>query len=231
MQNIYIITLFPQMVKTALEVGVIGKYFSREDVNLEILNPSDFSPKGFKGVDDHPFGGGPGMVMRADVLATVFQEKILLEKKREELHVIYPSPRGPVWSNNQAKNLLVKYGQKDLVFICGRYEGIDERFIQNYVDQEISIGDYVLSGGELASCIIIDSMLRFEKNVLGNDTSSTQDSFENNLLDSPKFTRPRDFEGLKIPEILLSGDHEKIKNFEATKRLEETKKYRPDLLV
>ena len=231
MKKIWVVTLFPELIKHSLSKGVIGRYFEKNSQTLNIINPSDYNSKGFKGVDSPPYGGGPGVIMRADILANCFNEGILRNYKcRDDLRVILPTPRGSRWSNIEAKRIISLYEHKDLVFICGRYEGIDERFIQKYVDLEYSIGDYVLSGGELATCVMIDSFMRFKKNVLGNEVSVNQDSFEDSLLDSPKFTRPRTFEGLSVPDVLMSGDHAKIHEYNERERISETKKYRPDIM-
>ena len=231
MRRVWFVTLFPKIVEEVFSHGVTGRYFSRGDLELRTVNPSDFNPKGFKGVDSPPYGGGPGVVLRADVLAKTLMEGILPHyESLSQLHVVYTSPRGQKWSNFEAKKMKEKCDNKDLVFICGRYEGVDERFIEAYVNEEFSVGDYVLSGGELACSIILDSTLRFFPSVLGNRVSYQADSFENGLLDSPKYTRPREFEGKKVPSILLSGDHQKIKDYEYEKMVSETKLHRPDLL-
>ena len=229
MKKVWFVTLFPEQLKNTLSFGVLGKYSEKQDQLFNFVNPSDYCKKGFKGVDSAPYGGGPGMVMRADVLATTLHEAVFSNyNSREELMVIYPSPRGKTWNNLEGKNLASS--SKDLVFICGRYEGVDERFLENYVDEEFSIGDYVLSGGEIAAAVIIDSCFRFLPGVLGNHLSALEDSFENNLLDSPKYTRPEVFESKSVPSILLSGNHQKIESFNKSARLEQTTKYRPDLL-
>lgn len=234
MKKIWFITLFPNLIKEVLSHGVIGNFFNDRDdsqIQLEFLNPSDFSPKGYKGVDSSPYGGSPGMVIRADVLSCCLEEGILKNYNNlQDVHIIYPTPRGKRWNNQHAKQLLNKTETKDIVFVCGRYEGVDERFLTKYVNEEISIGDYVLSGGELAAAIIVDSSLRFKDRVLGNNQSAHNDSFENNLLDSPKYTRPRIFAGIPVPDILLSGDHQKIAEFDLQQRYEQTLLHRPDLL-
>lgn len=231
MKRIWVISLFPQEVERSLSYGVIGNYLSSGKVELKYLNPSNFNDRGFKGVDSAPYGGGPGMVMRADVMAACINKGVLPSyQSREEFVVIYPNPKGKVYQNNEAKLISSIFESKDLVFICGRYEGIDERFVDRYVDIEYSIGDYVLTGGELACSVIIDSFLRFSRDVLGNNLSALEDSFEGGMLDSPKYTRPSMFEGLPVPEVLLSGNHAKISHYHESKRIEETARCRPDLL-
>jgi tRNA (guanine37-N1)-methyltransferase len=230
MRKVWFISLFPALVKEIFSHGVIGKCFSNGTFELNILNPSDFSDRGFKGVDSSPYGGGPGMVMRADVLSKCLNEGVMPHYKSiDELRVIFPTPRGKKWSNSESKLLLKRCEEKDLLFVCGRYEGVDERFLKKYVDEEFSLGDYVISGGELAASIILDTMLRFRPNVLGNNLSASSDSFEGGLLDSPKYTKPREFEGDVVPEVLLSGDHKKIDQFNLEQMIKETEKYRMDL--
>jgi tRNA (guanine37-N1)-methyltransferase len=236
--KIWILTHFPIAYDSLKEMGVIGKVL-REGNEFE-LRPvliSQYCKKGFKGLDASPYGGGDGMVLRADALKEALLKGVVEvgeygENWREKLHVVFPGPRGSQWSNLLAKELACKIieRQKDLVFICGRYEGVDERFLRNYIDQEISIGDYVLSGGDIAVMTIIDSTLRFFPGVLGNQSSSVDESFENNLLEHSQYTRPEVFEGEKVPEVLLSGNHQKIKAFREKEKLEVTKSRRPDLI-
>lgn len=235
--KIWIITLLPEYFKPLMELGVVGQAISGlrgSNIDIKIISLANFSPKNFKGVDDPPYGGGPGMVMRPDVLKRALFEGVIFpgnygDNFKEKLHVIYPTPRGQRFDNKISKRLAL--GDKDLVFICGRYEGIDERFIDIYVDEEISLGDFVLSGAEIASMAFIDSLLRFKDGVLGNSESYQSESFESPLLDYPQYTRPQEFEGLFVPEILLSGHHENIKKYRIEESLRITKKYRPDLLL
>ena len=180
------------------------------------------------------------MVMRADILKKALWEGVIEAGEygpdyKDKLHVVFPGPRGKSWNQEVCKDFSKRMGiedgkGKDIVFICGRYEGIDERFIQAYVDEEISLGDYVLTGGELAVMSIIDSSLRFLPGVLGNRESFQQESFNKGLLEHPQYTRPRTFEGASVPEVLLSGHHKKIEAFEQAESLRITKLYRPDLL-
>ncbi len=229
MKKIWIISLFPDFFASYFDSGVVGKFFAEGKLTLETLYLGDFSKKSFKGVDASPYGGGPGMVMRADVLKSAMDH--IIEdggyQSKDELHTIYTSPRGETLRNILAKDLGMI--SKDLVFICGRYEGVDERFIEEYVDQIISIGDFVLSGGELAVMTIIDSFIRFLPGALGNNSSALEDSFEDGLIEGPVYTRPSEFLGKNVPDVLLSGDHAKIKDYNHQKKLEFTKKYRPDL--
>ena len=235
MKRIWILTLFPEFIESFSKTGVISQAFSSEESNFElhIVNIRDFALDKYKSVDDTPFGGGPGMVMKADVLFEALDKGVRqpAEAEFEDLHVIYTSPRGRVWNRDCchefAKNQLTN--KKELVFICGRYEGIDERFLEKYVDEYISIGDFVLTGGEIAVMTILDSSLRLVPGVLGNSESFQQDSFENGLIEYPQYTRPREFQGAEIPEVLLSGHHKNIQEYQQQKQEELTQKHRTDL--
>lgn len=240
-KRIWIITLFPEYFAPFLDLGIIGSTLKGQrgpQFDVTTVSLREFSPKDYKGVDDSPFGGGPGMVIRADILANALMEGVVKpgnygDNFKEKIHVIFPSPRGSIWGNNLCKDFAKRaFGEnsKDLVFICGRYEGIDERFIEKYVDEEISLGDFVLTGGELATMVILDCSLRFVSGVLGNKESSVSESFQNQLLEHPQYTRPREFEGLEVPSILLSGNHRDIAKYQQVERVRITQKFRPDLL-
>lgn len=235
MKKIWIITLFPDYFNPLIQLGIVGAALRGErgeGPSIELIQLRDFSSKDYKGVDDSPFGGGPGMVIRADVLKRAFESVILKgnygDNYKEKLTVIFPSPRGKKWNNVEAKK--ISQQEKDLVFVCGRYEGIDERFIEKYIDMEFSLGDFVLSGGELPTMAFIDSLLRFKKGVLGNESGSGEESFEHGLLEHPQYTRPVEFEGMVVPEVLTSGHHKKIEEYRMAESLRITKKYRPDLI-
>lgn len=220
------------------DVGVVGRFLSgfgpqsAQRVNLECLYLGDFSPKSFKGVDDSPYGGGPGMVMRADILELAIK-KISSEYTdfKNQVKVIYTAPRGVVFNNQISKDMAASFSNGlDYIFVCGRYEGIDERFLEQYVDETYSIGDFVLSGGEVAVMTIIDSFSRFIDGVLGNAESFKDDSFASGLIEGPQYTRPLEFNGAKVPDVLMSGNHKLIEKFRSEKKLEFTKRFRPDLL-
>lgn len=222
------------MFNSLKDHGVIGSLLRGErgvKVNLEFLNPKDYCVKNYKGVDDSPYGGGAGMVMRADVLKNTLDQ---INCDLDELEIIYTGPRGETWNDKEARSLADTYfkidAKKSLVFICGRYEGIDERFIQKYVSKTYCIGDFIMSGGELAVSVILDSALRFVQGALGNKESNQTESFSANMIEHPHYTKPRDFEGIEVPEVLLSGDHKKIENYRKDESLRLTKKHRPDLL-
>ncbi len=196
-----------------------------EQMNVHVVNLREFATNSYGSVDDAPYGGGGGAVIRADVLEKALSS--LGDKGNQRL--IVPSARGQKW-NAQAARSFVQAEWQDLVFICGRYEGIDERFFQAYACEEFSLGDYVLNGGELAALTMIDSAFRFFPGVLGNQNSSAEDSFEQGLLDHPHYTRPVEWKGLKTPEVLLSGHAQNIQEFRQQQRMKQTEKWRPDLL-
>lgn len=239
-KRIWILSLFPEYFGPLLNCGIAGSALrgerKEEDFSFEVhlLQLRDFSKNKYKSVDDSPYGGGPGMIMRADVLKDALEAVVEQGgySSSEDLEVIYTSPRGKVWDNKEAREFggsILSKG-KDPVFICGRYEGIDERFIEKYVSRIYSLGDYVLTGGEIAVLAILDSALRFVPGVLGNKVSANEDSFEDGLLECPQYTRPAEFEGIPVPEVLSGGNHKKILEWQKEKKLELTKKNRPDLL-
>ena len=241
-KKIWVVNSFPKLLESYLDSGVAGQALRGErgvPFELHSVLLRDHCEKGFKGVDSAPFGGSEGMVIRADVLKNALIEGIVKpgnygENYKEKLHIVFTSPRGKVWNNEYCKDFASRVwaedSTKDLVFICGRYEGIDERFLEAYVDEVISIGDFVITGGEVAVLTILDSALRFIPGVLGNKLSSLNESFNGGLLEEPVYTRPRDFEGLNVPEVLLSGNHKAIAEFKNKERIRITKKFRPDLL-
>jgi tRNA (guanine37-N1)-methyltransferase len=240
-KRIWIISLFPEYFVPLSEYGVLGSALRNErsseiEFELKTVSLSEFSPKSFKGVDDSPFGGGVGMVMRPDVLRDALTKGIVEAggyKSLDDLHVVCPMPRGTVWNTEEAKKFGKRFGAdepKDLVFICGRYEGIDERFLNKYVDEFISLGDYILTGGELATMVIIDSAMRFVPGVLGNKLSAVEESFSDGMLEHALYTRPREFEGELVPEAYISGDHKKIETYKSESKQKITQKFRNDLL-
>lgn len=239
LRRVWILTLFPEYFKPLLECGISGAAFRGErsdslKFEMKFVNIRDFATTKYKSVDDSPFGGGPGMVMRADILRDAFIKGVVEAggyKDSSELTVVYTSPRGRVWDNKVAREFgTTTLSEKDVVFVCGRYEGIDERFIEKYVNEFYSIGDYVLTGGELAVMTMLDSAVRFVPGILGNKLSSEYDSFEDGLLEFPQYTKPQEFEGMPVPEVLLSGHHKKIEEWQKEQKLSMTKKLRPDLL-
>ena len=215
-----VLTLFPEMFDS-LKQSMIGKAIEKEIIDVNLINIRDFSKDKHKKVDDTPYGGGAGMVMKPDV---VYDAYTSLENK--DAKVIYMSPQGKKLDQSKVEELSK---ENHLIILCGHYEGIDQRVLDKIVDEEISIGDYVLTGGELPAMVLIDSVSRYIEGVLKQE-SIEEESFTNGMLEYPQYTRPEIFEGEKVPEILLSGHHEKIKQWRYEKSLDITKKKRPDLL-
>mgnify|MGYP001625263982 FL=1 len=215
-----VLTLFPDMFKS-LDESVIGKAIEKKLIEINLINIRDFSKDKHKKVDDTPYGGGAGMVMKPDVVYDAY-----LSVKDEKAKVIYLTPQGNVLNQEKVKQLSKN---EHLILLCGHYEGIDQRVLDEIVDEEISIGDYVLTGGELPAMVLIDSVSRYIEGVI-NEESIEEESFSTNLLEYPQYTRPEEFRGRKVPDVLISGHHENIKKWRAEKALEVTKKKRPDLL-
>ena len=221
-----VITLFPDMVSTIAEFGVVGRARRNALVSLDIENPRDHTSDVHRTVDDRPYGGGPGMVMKYAPLSGALAAA--RERSPEGSPVVYLSPQGRVFDQATAKRYA---GLPGLILLAGRYEGIDERFIESHVDEELSIGDFVLSGGEVAAMAVIDAVVRLLPGVLGDDESAEQDSFMEGLLDCPHFTRPEEIEGRKVPDVLLSGDHAQIARWRLKQALGRTFERRPDLVA
>lgn len=219
--KIDILTLFPDMFD-ALKHSIIGKAQENKLVEINIINIRDFSNNKHGKVDDYVFGGGDGMLMMPQPLYDA-----IMSVKEQDSHVIYLSPKGKPLVQKTV-NKLSKINH--LILVCGHYEGIDERVIELCVDEQVSIGDYVLTGGELPAMVLVDAILRYIPGVLGNENSASEESFSNNLLEYPQYTRPRVFKNLLVPSVLLSGNHAEIKKWRENQKIEQTKKYRPDLL-
>lgn len=217
-----VITLFPDMF-AALDYGIVGRAKQQQLLTLALLNPRDFAKEPHRRVDDRPYGGGPGMVMQYEPL----RDAIVAAKKiNNNAKVIYLSPQGRRLDQQGLREL-----QKEdaLILLCGRYEGIDERVVEHLVDEEWSVGDYVLSGGEFAAMVMIDGLTRLLPGALGDETSIDNESFNDGLLDFPHYTRPEEIDGLKVPDILLSGDHEAIHRWRLEEAQKRTLQRRPDL--
>ena len=217
--NINVISIFPEILDSSFK-GLTGKALEKNIAKLKLIDLKEFSNNEYGSIDDAPYGGGEGMVIGVEPL-----EKSLKTIKKPG-HIIYLTPQGKVFNQKKAVNLS-KF--KDLTLICGRYEGIDQRFIESYVDEEVSIGDYVLSGGEIAASVIIDAILRNLDDVIGNRDSVNKDSHSDGKLKGHVYTRPSDFKGKKVPEILLSGDHKKVNEWKLANSLWVTREKRPDL--
>ena len=221
-----IISIFPEMLQALTDYGVSGRAVSSGVVDVQAWNPRDFTIDRHQTVDDRPYGGGPGMLMKVEPLKQAIQAA--KQQLGSQSKVIYLSPQGQTLTQEKAEQLAK---EDSLIFLAGRYEGVDERLIQTQVDEELSIGDYVLSGGELAAMVVMDSIIRLVPEVLGHDQSAVEDSFVDGLLDCPHYTRPEDYEGMVVPEVLLSGNHEKIKRWRLKQALGRTWQRRPDLLA
>ncbi|MDO4997088.1 MAG: tRNA (guanosine(37)-N1)-methyltransferase TrmD [Neisseria sp.] len=223
--NIQAITLFPEMFQAITEHGVSGRALKQGLWQFSAINPRQFADNKFGHIDDRPFGGGPGMIM----MTAPLQAAIDVAKQSADgtAKVIYLSPQGKPLTHHKAQALAQ---EKHLILLCGRYEGIDERVIQNSVDEEISIGDFVVSGGELPAMMLMDAVLRLIDGVLGDKQSAEQDSFADGLLDCPHYTRPIEFQGMSVPEVLRSGNHALIAKWRLKQSLQRTLVRRPDLL-
>ncbi|PHS14036.1 MAG: tRNA (guanosine(37)-N1)-methyltransferase TrmD [Kangiella sp.] len=221
------ITLFPEMFDATKQYGVVGRAIKDKRITLDCINPRDFTKDKHRSVDDRPYGGGPGMLMTIEPL-TASLKSIVDVNIDERSKVIYLSPQGRKLDQNLVKELSQ---QQHLILISGRYEGVDQRFIDESVDIEISLGDFVLSGGEIASLAVIDTIARQIDGVLGHSESVIEDSFEDGLLDHPHYTRPEVYKNKKVPAVLLSGNHKEIERWRLKQRLGITWQKRPDLLM
>lgn len=220
--RIDILTLFPEMFRSFLDISIIGRAVNSYIAKINCINIRDFSKDKHKRVDDYPFGGGPGMVMGPEPIFNAIESV-----KSENSRVIYLSPKGRNYNQEIANKLS---SEEHLILLCGHYEGVDNRIIENYIDDEISIGDYVLTGGEIAAMAIVDSVVRLLPGVLNNQESYIDESHFNGLLEYPHYTRPRIFNGFEVPEILLSGNHKKIDEWRKYQSLKITYERRPDLI-
>ena len=220
-----VVTLFPEMVSAVTRFGVVGRAVDRGILALDCLNPRDFTTDVHRTVDDRPYGGGPGMVMKYEPLAAAIEAA--RQAMPEDVPVICLSPQGVVFDQAGARRLAEMPG---IVLLAGRYEGVDERLIESLVDEELSLGDFVLSGGEIAAMAVIDAVARLLPGVLGDDASAEQDSFMDGLLDYPHYTRPEEVAGMRVPEVLLSGDHAKIAKWRQKQALGRTFDRRPELV-
>ncbi len=224
---IKILTLFPQMVRGPLNESILKNAQERGKIDLEYINIRDFSKDKHKKVDDYPYGGGPGMVMTAQPIFDCYNETVDNMNLKARPRTIYCSPKGKTFTQELAYKLS---REEHLVFICGHYEGVDQRVIDKLVTDEISIGDYVLTGGELAAAVMVDAIARLIPGVLGQKESHKEESFSSGFLEYPHYTRPQEFRGLKVPRILLSGNHEEIAKWRKKNSIQVTLKRRPDLI-
>ncbi len=220
-----VLTLFPEMVLQGLHTSIVGRAIEKKLINIEAINIRDFTVEKHGKVDDYPYGGGAGMVMQAQPVFDAW--KSVAEKSEKKPRCIYLTPQGKTFSQSMAK----KFAKEEhLVFLCGHYEGVDERVLEEVVTDYVSIGDYVLTGGELPAMVMIDAIARMVPGVLSNEASGTGESFEGGLLEYPQYSRPAVWRGHGVPDILLSGDHSKVESWRREQSVLRTLKNRPDLL-
>jgi tRNA (guanine37-N1)-methyltransferase len=229
--KIDILTIFPEFFTEVFDFGIVRRAKAKEIVEINAIDLREFAPDKHRTVDDRPFGGGDGMVLKCEPIFAVI-ENLLGTNKRSEYpkgtKVVLLSPQGRVFKQSIAQEFADEI--EHLILICGRYEGVDERVVETLVDEEISIGDYVLSGGEPAAIVLVDALTRLLPEALGSETSAENDSFSNGLLDFPHYTQPREFRGLEVPEVLLNGNHAEIDIWRKAKALAKTEEIRKDLL-
>ncbi len=220
-----ILTIFPNLLNSPLEEGILRKAKAEGKIDVNIVDIRNYAFDKHSTTDDRPFGGGEGMVMKAEPLALAVQE---IKEKDTTGKVIFLTPQGRKYSQRIAEELA---GETSITLICGRYEGIDDRFLDKYIDDEISLGDFILTGGELAALAVVDSVTRTLPDVLGCGDSVSKDTFSRNLLKHPQYTRPRVFDGQKVPDVLLSGDHKAIEEYRFIESVKVTLAKRPDLII
>ncbi len=221
----HIMTLFPETIQKCLDYSILKRARDNNLIDINTINIRDYTTNKHLKVDDYPYGGGAGMVMQAQPVVDAY--KSISENGSKKLRVIYMTPWGNTFNQNMAKDFS---NEEELVFLCGHYEGIDERALEMIVTDYVSIGDYVLTGGEMPAVIMIDAISRLVPGVLGNEESAVNESFSDNLLEHPQYTRPAVFEGREVPNVLLSGDHKKIEEYKREVSIKRTMKFRPDLL-
>lgn len=225
--NFHILTLFPEMVLQGLNTSIIGRACEKELLSVEAVNIRDYTLDKHKKVDDYPYGGGAGMLMQAQPIYDAYLHIMQRIEARQRPRVIYLTPQGRVFNQELAVELAT---QKDLILLCGHYEGVDERVLEEIVTDYISIGDYVLTGGELPAMVLVDAVSRMVPGVLSNQESPETESFGNGLLEYPQYTRPEEWKGKKVPEVLLSGHHKNIEKWRMEESLKRTAERRPDLM-
>lgn len=227
-----VISIFPEMFAAIREFGITGRALTQSQVTIECINPRDYTTDNYRRIDERPFGGGPGMVMMAEPLAKAIEAARLQASNHgcriDKAHcpVIYMSPQGQTLNENSVVSM-TKYD--GMIILCGRYEGIDERLLSLYIDLEVSLGDYVLTGGELPAMVMMDSVIRRLPDIMGDDKSAEQDSFVDGLLDCPHYTKPHEFQAMAVPDVLLSGHHANIAKWRFSQQVARTQARRPDL--
>ena len=224
--NFHILTLFPEMVLQGLNTSIIGRACEKGLLSINAINIRDFTTQNQKKVDDYTYGGGAGMLMQAQPVYDAYCHVVNNMKTRQRPRVVYVTPQGKVFNQSMAREIAM---EPDLIFLCGHYEGIDERVLEEIVTDYVSIGDYVLTGGELPAMVMIDSISRMVPRVLNNQESGETESFSGNLLEYPQYSRPEVWNGKKVPDVLLSGHHKKIAEWRLEQSVKRTKERRPDL--
>lgn len=222
----HVMTLFPEMIMQGLNTSILARAMDKDLIRIDAVNIRDYTLDRHNKVDDYTYGGGAGMLMQAQPVYDAYQSIIQKRKKRDRVRVIYVTPQGRVFNQKMAEELAT---EEDLVFLCGHYEGIDERVLEEIVTDNVSIGDYVLTGGELPAMVMIDAIARLVPGVLNNEDSASTESFADDLLEYPQYSRPEEWNGKKVPEVLLSGNHKKIAEWRLEQSLIRTKERRPDL--
>ena len=223
--NYHVLTLFPDMIQDGLNTSIIGRAMAKGILSLEAVNIRDYAFNKHQKVDDYPYGGGAGMVMQAEPVYLGYEA--VCQKIQGKPRVIYLTPQGRVFNQDMAREFAM---EEDLIFLCGHYEGIDERVLEEIVTDQVSIGDYVLTGGELPSMVMIDAISRMVPGVLSNEESGQTESFAGNLLEYPQYSRPEEWHGKKVPPVLLSGHHANVEKWRREQSILRTAMYRPDLL-
>lgn len=222
--NFHVLTLFPQMITDGLNTSITGRAIKNGVLSVHAVNIRNFSENKHMKVDDYPYGGGAGLVMQPGPVCSAYES--VVNELGYRPRVVYMTPQGHTFTQRMAQEFAQ---EKDLCILCGHYEGIDERALEKIVTDYVSIGDYVLTGGELPAMVVIDAISRLVPGVLNNEESAETESFENGLLEYPQYTRPVEYEGMRVPDVLLSGHHANIDAWRLEKSIERTKKFRPDL--
>lgn len=223
--NYHVLTLFPEMIENGMNTSITGRAITKGLLSLEAINIRDFAFNKHQKVDDYPYGGGAGMLMQAEPVYLSYES--IAERIGRKPRVIFLTPQGKTFNQDMAKEFAL---EEDLVFLCGHYEGIDERVLEEIVTDYVSIGDYVLTGGELPAMVMVDTISRLVPGVLHNDVSAEFESFQDNLLEYPQYSRPEEWHGKKVPPVLLSGHHANIEKWRREQSILRTKERRPDLL-
>ncbi len=225
--RVFIVTAFPQLLSSPLNESILKRAQEKRLVEIKMMDLRDFTEDKHKQVDDYPYGGGPGMILKPEPFFKAV-EHINSTENLTDPSVILMTPQGETFNQRKAKQLAQS---REIIFLCGHYKGVDERVRENLVTEEISIGDYILTGGELAAMVVVDSVVRLLPGVIGDFESAKTDSFEQAVLDCPHYTRPENFQGMRVPEVLLSGHHGEIEKWRREKALERTREQRADLLI